>query len=265
MSKSDSLGDRMKGYESVTKFKALKRTPVIIRIDGKAFHTWTKHLSKVDPTLKDDPFSELMLRCMSGTTNMLVSNIQNAVLGYTQSDEISILLNDWKTLETDQWFGNTIQKMASVAASMSTAYFNRAYTELTAVVSATPAMFDARVFNVPKEEVANYFIWRQQDATRNSVQMLGRHYFSHKEMHKKNVSNIQDMLMESHGVNWNDLDTWKKRGSCSVRGGFDESMAGTPDGIKMIKTPHDRVEIDKEIPIFTKDRAYIEDLLVAKA
>ncbi len=245
--KSDSLGDRMKGYESAFKHSLVNRTPVIIRIDGKAFHTWTKQLNVLDGELEHDPFSSVMNSAMLRTTKALVHNVQNAVLGYTQSDEISILLNDWKTLETDQWFGNNIQKIASVSASIATAHYNAAIryilNEYPAGSEFTDAMFDARVFNLPKEEVVNYFVWRQQDATRNSVQMLGRHYFSHKEMHKKNVSDIQDMLMEKHSINWNDCDTWKKRGSCVVH--------------KM----NEGVSIDKEIPIFTQDRTYIEELL----
>lgn len=237
--KGDSLGDRMKGYEKVTKTKLMKRTPVIIRIDGKAFHTWTRNLKGIDPGLSKDPFSDVMHDAMSRTTQLLVENIQNAVLGYTQSDEISILLNDWKRLETSQWFDNSIQKMASVAASMATAYFNN-FIVTQGIGITEPAMFDARVFNLPKEEVANYFIWRQQDASRNSVQMLGRHYFSHKEMDRKNVSQVQDILMLDKGVNWNDIETWKKRGTCV----YNETGLG--------------VCVDCEIPIFTQDRGYIE-------
>lgn len=235
-----SLGDRMKKYESASQTKLLRRTPVIIRIDGKAFHTWTKRLKAVDPSLEKGPFSELMHKCMLHTTEHLYNNIQNAALGYTQSDEISILLNDWKRHETDQWFDSKVQKMVSVAASMATAYFNFIYTHLGKgdVVDYDPAMFDARVFNLPKEEVTNYFIWRQQDASRNSVQMLGRFYFSHKEMNGKNNSQVQDMLMEHHGVNWNDISEWKKRGSCV-----------------------DYLGQDDTIPIFTQERYYIENLL----
>jgi len=222
-----------------------------------------------------------MNTAMAKPTHQLVHNIQNAVLGYTQSDEISILLNDWKTLETDQWFGNSLQKMVSVSASMATVYFNQAvrialqeqhastfYKKILGGEEIfTPGMFDARIFNLPKEEVANYFIWRQQDASRNSVQMLGRHYFSHREMHEKNVSNIQDMLMEDHCVNWNDLATWKKRGTCVTRckpciiEGSD--LLGREGGMRSTAVyPTTSLVIDKEIPIFTQDRDYIEQLLL---
>lgn len=256
--KYDDFSTRMKRYESVPKNFLTKRTPVIIRIDGKAFHTWTKKLKHVDESLETNPFSNVMVKCMSYTMHMLVENIQNAVLGYTQSDEISILLNDWKTLQTDAWFNNNIQKMTSISASMATAYFNQAYASEFGEMTTPPAMFDARVFNLPKDEVANYFVWRQQDATRNSIQMLGQYYFSHSEMHKKNVSNIQDMLMAEHNVNWNDLETWKKRGTCVKR----ITAAGMDDGVTFHTIrPAKILTLDKDIPIFTADRAYIEDLL----
>lgn len=230
-----SIGDRMKNYEATSKTKLLCRTPVIIRVDGKAFHTWTRRLDV--PT--DDPFNQDMHDMMDMTTMFLMQHIQNAVLAYTQSDEISILLNDWKKLNTDQWFGNSVQKMASVSASIATASFNhwarnRGYINNISDV----ALFDSRVYNVPKEEVVNYFLWRQQDATRNSVQMLGRHHFSQHQMHGKKVWQVQDMLMLEKGVNWNDLDVWKKRGTCVTEDGLDEN-----------------------IPIFSKDRDYIDKLL----
>lgn len=234
--KGDSLGDRMKGYEKVTRTSLIRKTPVIIRIDGKAFHTFTKRF--------DRPFSNVMNDLMVNTTSYLCRNIQNAVMGYTQSDEISILLNDWSELETQQWFGGGLQKIVSVSASMATGAFNTHYRSLFPDNKGEVdiALFDSRAFNVPKEEVVNYFVWRQQDASRNSVQMLGRAYFSHKELHQKNNSDIQDMLMLQHNVNWNDIDTWKKRGTCVVK----------TDGIW---------KPDYEIPIFTKDREYIENLL----
>lgn len=245
---NDSLGDRMKGYESTSKSNLLRRTPAIIRIDGKAFHTWTKGLKHVDSSLIYSPFSRIMHQCMVNTTNLLVANIQNAVLGYTQSDEISILLNDWKKFETEQWFNGGVQKIVSVAASMATAFFNREFSKIpNAQLWDKPAMFDARVYNIPEKEVANYFVWRQNDASRNSIQMLGHFYFSQKQMHGKNNSEVQDMLMLEKKTNWNDIDSWKKRGTCVVR----DPESGT-------------VLLDEEVPIFTKDRDYINKLLVAE-
>ena len=256
--KNDSLGDRMKGYENVSKNKLMKRTPAIIRIDGKAFHTWTKQLSNVDDSLNDSPFSVKMNQAMAQTTEMLVKNIQNAVFGYTQSDEISILLNDWKTLTTDQWYGNDVQKIVSVAASMATAYFAEACPSTSRRFFA-PAMFDARVSNYPREEVTNYFVWRQQDATRNSINMLGQFYFSHKQLQGKNVSQVQDMLMGMDTpVNWNDIDTWMKRGTCVTR---DARRLLFSNGKLKGYWPESGIRIDREIPIFTADRRYVEQFL----
>jgi len=258
--KKDSLGDRMKTYESVPKHFLMRRTPVIIRIDGKAFHTFTKRFER--------PFSDVMHTLMVHTTEHLVRNIQNAVLGYTQSDEISILLNDWKTLETDQWFNGNVQKMASVSASMATGYFNAAYHEYCDSNSDSQidfmketAFFDSRVYNVPHEDVVNYFVWRQQDASRNSVQMLGRAYFSHKQLHAKNNSQIQDILMLEKGVNWNDIETWKKRGTCVQR------IIVRDDGIIDLdskwQTVKPRIVVDDEIPIFTQVRGYVSKHLTS--
>lgn len=234
----DSLGNRMKTYESVSKSKLMRRTPVIIRLDGKAFHTWTKGLER--------PFDEGLSNLMADTTKALCENIQNVVLAYTQSDEISLLLKDWTELNTEQWYDASIQKMVSVSASIATAYFNEY--RLNYFPTKPPAMFDARVFNIPVPEVPNYFIWRQQDATRNSVQMLGQSEFSHKELQGKSNNSVQDMLMLERGINWNDIETWKKRGLCVVRKFSDgEVQSG--------------FTIDTEIPIFTQNREFITKYL----
>lgn len=233
MNKS-SIGDRMKGYEAVPKIKLQRRTPVIIRLDGKAFHTWTRWLKSYDTSLTKSPFSDIMFNTMSTTMVNLAAGIQNASFAYAQSDEISILLNDWKTFKTDQWFGATVQKMASISASMATAFFNDALKEQPAPL----ALFDARVFNIPKEEVANYFVWRQQDATRNSINMLAQYYFSHNELQGLNTDKVQEKLFTERDINWNDIPTWQKRGYCATSNNFDPN-----------------------IPIFTQDRDYIEQHL----
>lgn len=241
----DSLGDRMKKYECVTKTHLMARTPVIIRLDGKAFHTFTKKINEQnDPSLKKGPFSHHLHWIMNQTMRDLGVEIQNCKFGYTQSDEISLLLTDWNKLTTDQWFGGNIQKIVSVSASIATASFNYYFSHLFSSVSGV-AHFDSRVFNLPKEEVTNYFIWRQQDTTRNSINMLGQHYFSHKQLHGKNVSQVQDMLMKEHDINWNDLETWKKRGSC-----FHTNLPLQEDG--------SREPIIDEIPIFTQDREFVD-------
>lgn len=257
MSDRTSLGDRMKGYEQIPRTYLMRRNPVIIRLDGKAFHTFTRGMMK--------PFDEVLQKTMQDTMKYLCENIQNCKLGYTQSDEITLLLIDHEELNTDAWFGNNIQKMASVSASMATLAFNTAYTnnvmdymysncvdygtnfktEEAKIQSETyrnklnKALFDSRVFSIPKEEVCNCFLWRQQDATRNSIQSVGQANFSHKELHKKSVKMIQEMLFTEKDINWNDYPTTNRRGSCCIR----------VDGQWII---------DNEIPIFSQDRNYVE-------
>lgn len=235
--KKATLGNRMKGYENVFKRRLLRKTPVIIRIDGKAFHTFTKVITEdFDPSSAYGP-SELMHLVMMSTMLKLCANTQNCVLGYTQSDEISLLLRDWDKHETEQWFDGNLQKIASVSASMATSYFAKAWHD---EFNYYPnALFDSRTYNVPQSEVCNYFIWRQQDATRNSVQFIARKHFSHKRLIGKNNSEIQDMLFKEHDCNWNEYATWKKRGAC-------------------IYKDVNRLYKDENIPIFTQDRNYIE-------
>ena len=234
MTDKSGLGDRMKRYEHVSRNVLTRRTPVILRVDGRAFHTFTKRVGF------EVPFDEMLSSIMVDTAVNLMHEIQGAKLAYGQSDEISVLITDYDTLQTDAWFGNVIQKMVSIAASVATVRFN-ASLQYWKPALAFPAQFDARVFSIPKEEVANYFIWRQQDASRNSVSMVAQSHFSHKKLQGKNVSQMQDMLMAEHGVNWNDTPTHFKRGFC-IRG-------------------NDGIVVDREVPIFTEDREYIERLV----
>ena len=243
-----TLGNRMKEYENVSKHFLLRRTPVVVRVDGKAFHTFTRKINSMNDISSAIGPSEKMHAVMMNTAQAMFSQMQNCVLAYTQSDEISFLLRDWDKHETEQWFNGNIQKIASVSAAMAATYFNAFWKEWFSeeVTNINDlALFDARVFNVPKEEVTNYFIWRQQDASRNSVQMIARKFFSHKQLHGKNNSEIQDMLMLQHNVNWNDYNTWKKRGACIVG-------RNQPDSFDFW---------DEDIPIFTQDRKYIEQYL----
>ena len=278
---NDELGKRMKEfYEQVPKTKLVRRMPVAIRIDGKAFHTFTKGFQK--------PFDDFLIKSMQETTKYLCENIQGCVLGYTQSDEITLILVDYKTLETSAWFDYEVQKMCSVSASIATMAFNRAFEKITRdfrrrvnncftctteedkLVTAYEkaiekgAMFDARVFNIPKEEVTNLIYWRQLDATRNSIQMVGQANFSHNELHGKSCNKIQDMLLTEKDINWNDFLTHKKRGSCCVKS--DTTITGTTvleNGeveTTTIERPH--WYIDTEIPIFKgEDRSYIDKLI----
>ena len=279
---NDELGKRMKEfYEQVPKTRLVRRTPVAIRIDGKAFHTFTRGFEK--------PFDEVLGKAMRETMKYLCENIQGCVLGYTQSDEITLILIDYKKLTSSAWFDYEVQKMCSIAASMATMAFNRIfcdniqsyafdwktpmtpqsvsiqenhikYVETLKKAAYKGAMFDARVFNIPKEEVANLIYWRQLDATRNSIQMVGQANFSHSELQNKSCNQIQDMLFQERDINWNDFPTHLKRGSCCVKSDVSVTFATEHEDGSVttgaVERPH--WEIDLEIPIFKEEgRQYI--------
>lgn len=264
----DSLGDRMKShYENIPKTHLTRREPVIIRIDGKAFHTFTRGFQR--------PFDNILIESMQETMKYLCENIQGCKLGYCQSDEISLLITDYETINTAAWFDYQVQKMCSISASMATLAFNRAFNEkvesanidsyvglnvgfeyLSALDKAVEkgAMFDARCFSIPKEEVCNYFQWRQMDCTRNSIQMVGQANFSHKELQNKKNADIQEMLFSQKGINWNDFSTVEKRGSCCIKD-FEKKVINFQTQEEVIRKVWG---IDKNIPIFSQDRNYIE-------
>ena len=270
---NDELGKRIKeNYEARARTYLTRRTPVAIRIDGKAFHTFTRDFAK--------PFDAILVTTMQRTMKYLCENIQGTVFGYCQSDEITIILQDYATLTTDAWFDYQVQKICSVAASMATMAFNKAFkseiekTQMEYHFGMTPqcveyqeemanyfktllaaektgAMFDARCFNIPKEEVCNLIYWRQLDATRNSIQMVGQASFSHSELQGKSCNDIQDMLMLQKGINWNNYPTHLKRGSACIKEEYSEGDA--------LRT---RWIIDTEMPILKgEDRKYVEDLI----
>lgn len=266
--KRDSLGDRMKNYyENRAKTYLTRRMPVIIRLDGKAFHTFTKGLKK--------PYDKIFHNTMNATMKYLCENIQGCKLGYTQSDEITLLLTDYDTLDTDAWFDNNVQKICSVSASMATMVFNAVFSELyhnamfeeedptinpyfdVLFKKLNTAMFDSRCFNIPADEVTNCFIWRQQDATRNAIQMLGQCNFSHKELQGKSCNDIQDMLMTQKGINFNDMPTEFKRGVCCVKEEYATVDLSTYSG-PIEPITRTRWVLDKEIPVFTQDRSYVD-------
>ena len=271
---NDELGMRMKElYEGVPKTRLVRRMPVAIRIDGKAFHTFTRGFQK--------PFDEILVKSMQDTMKYLCENIQGCVLGYTQSDEITLILVDYKHLNSDAWFDYEIQKMCSIAASMATMAFNKAfasnvakqskrlykeyleekdasYIDALEIAMNKGAMFDARCFNIPKEEVCNLIYWRQLDATRNSIQMVGQANFSHKELQNKSCNMIQEMLFSEKGINWNDYPTYLKRGSCCIKTTIQNPNVDIKDGAY----PKSIWMIDLDIPIFKGDgRQYIDKLI----
>ena len=270
---NDALGQRMKTYyEAIPKTKLMRRTPVAIRIDGKAFHTFTKGFKK--------PFDEVLVAAMQNTMKYLCENIQGAVFGYCQSDEITIILQDYATLTTDAWFDYEVQKMCSIAASMATMAFNKYFAkEVDAYCSnlnnsgvqanryiaakLRGAMFDARVFNIPKEEVTNLIYWRQLDATRNSIQMVGQANFSQADLHGKTCNEIQDMLMTQKGINWNDFPVYLKRGSaCTKKEKVVTVEYASSNGIIATVTTRSEWVIDLDMPILKgENRKYVEDLI----
>ena len=249
----DTLGDRMKSYENSYRVSLPIRMPVVIRIDGKAFHTYTKSCKK--------PVDEGLVDCMNITAKYLCQNVQGCQLAYVQSDEISLLLNNYETLETQPWFDNNLQKMASVSASMAGAIFTLESPKIwsdnddSTFPIYKPAFFDSRVFLLPKEEVTNYFIWRQQDATRNSVQMLARTLYSHKQCENKNNSELQEMIFQK-GLNWNDCPTPQKRGRCIIKQAL-TLLSKNPLTDETVTTVRHEWIVDNEIPVFTQDRQYI--------
>ena len=269
MNKKDSLGDRMKQYESVSKNFLMKKNPVIIRLDGKAFHTFTRGFEK--------PFDNIIETAMTEAMLYLCKNIQGCVLGYTQSDEITLALCDYQNIDTGAWFEYNVQKMVSVSAAMATYAFNMVLDNIAADSFAEAgnqrnkttdiimrkrnkgAFFDARAFSLPRNEVVNCFIWRQQDATRNSIQALAQSLYSHNELQGINCNNLQDKMFTEKGVNWNDLTTYQKRGACAVKRMMKKKVTLKDGSSTIIERP--KWIMDLNIPIFTQDRDYINSLL----
>ena len=271
---NNDLGKRMKeNYEDIFKNKLMRRAPVIIRTDGRVFHTFTRGFKK--------PFDDILIKSMQETMKYLCENIQGCVLGYTQSDEISLLLVDYKNLNSSAWFDYEVQKICSIAASMATMAFNKSFTknaeefmtdcaasyEMEGLCSKGTeeyklcevyqkaiekgAMFDARCFNIPKEEVTNYFYWRQLDAIRNSIQMIGQANFSHNILQYKTCEDIKDMLYVKNEIVWELLPIHKQRGSCCIKQDYIYENILRKQWV-----------IDNNIPLFKDEgRDYIEVLV----
>lgn len=293
----DDLGTRMKTfYENIPKTRLMRRVPVAIRLDGKAFHTFTRGFQK--------PFDFVLMDTMQQTMKYLCENIQGCVFGYTQSDEITLILVDYQKFTSSAWFDYEVQKICSISASMATMAFNRFFaqevdkwgvetfgyewyeggtndpevanspewklSEIYSKAIKKGALFDARCFNIPKEEVTNLIYWRQLDATRNSIQMVGQAHFSHNELQDKTCNMIQDMLMTKYGINWNDFTIPCKRGTACIK-----VATKVTENIKREPQPfgEDRVTttiieekpiwiIDKNMPILKgEDRKYVDDLI----
>lgn len=197
----DTLGDRIKSYEAASNYKLSPNSVVIIRVDGKAFHTYTKRFHK--------PFSNALIETMAVATEKTARSMQGFKLAYTQSDESTFMISDFDTHESKAWFNYEINKIVSITASTFTAYFNQ---EIKKHVSpnSSLAMFDARAFVVPRDDWQNVFVWRQRDWERNSVQMLGNSQYSHKELQGVSNKELKNKLRTEKMRDWDALkDSYK--------------------------------------------------------
>jgi len=193
-----TLGGRMKSYEAVTRSVLLPNSYTVLRVDGRAFHSYLRDAER--------PFDAAFITDMGAVGQALCKEVSGTTFAYGQSDEISLLLDDTDQ-QSQPWFGGVVQKMASVAAGVATA----------ALISQRGPdrlpHFDARVFTLPSlYEVANYFLWRQRDAVRNSISMAAQAKFSHQQLNRVKTNQMQEMLFQQHGINWNDYPAVQKRG-----------------------------------------------------
>lgn len=261
MNKNDSLGNRMKDYENSYRLYLPKRQAVIVRIDGRVFHSFTKGFNR--------PYDTLFASCMWQTTKQLCENIGGCVFGYTQSDEISLVLVDYKDINTEPWFGNNLQKIVSVSASMATLFFNQAFAIMiknegtgngtclahTIALEKRQATFDSRAFIIPREEVLNYFYFRQLDCKRNSIQLLGQAHFSHNQLQNKNCDEIQEMLWQEHEINWANEPNWFKNGVSIYKKSMEVEHT-MPDGT-IVKAERNKWFVDRDTPVFTQNKDFI--------
>lgn len=248
-------------YEDVFRHSIPQRTYGILRIDGKAFHTFTKGLPR--------PYCPELSWAMDDAALQLCRSMQGARLAYGQSDEYSFLFSDFDKTDSQMWLNGNIQKMASVSASIFTAYFNEAWRTIAPQLRKkstpyTPAMFDARVFVIPsRTEVMNYFVWRQQDATRNSLTMLASAHYSHRELLGQKAASKHDLLY-AKGINWNNEPTSFKRGRVVLQQTTQREVSFVHKKTKETMTnviEEASWSIDNEIPMFQQDHSYLERLV----
>lgn len=242
--------DRMKRYSSSSKQNLMRGVPVILHINGKSFHSYAKNFQK--------PFDEVLLESMRKSILYLCKHIQGCVFGYTQSDKISLLLIDYQTHHSDAWYDYDVQKICSDAAAMSTMIFNKIFREQVALLSKEDAheterlysqkiglaKFMVHAYNVPKNDVCNYFIWKQNDCRNNSVMQVGKWYLDANELNGCSIERIQEKLLDKHQIDWNDYPIHLQRGSCCIK--------------TRNVNEHGKWIIDMNPPIFAQDRDYIE-------
>jgi tRNA(His) guanylyltransferase len=259
---NDSLGDRIKDqYECRTRYLLPRRTYTLLRLDGKAFHTYTRGLKKpFDGDLSDD---------LDAAIIAMLPELQGSVFAYTQSDEISVLLTDFATPGTCAWFDGNLQKMVSVASSIMTAEFNKnRWGRFLGDTKNMPpsAYFDCRAFTIPdRTEVMNYFRWRQQDCIRNSVSMVAQSKFSHKDLQGKSQSQMHEMLFNRFQINWaKDFTDGEKNGRVIVKETFTSEPTWVADeaNFKVVPEVVERTRwVSKGAWEFTKDEGKLLSMI----
>jgi len=188
-----SLGDRMKLHEGAYRRHLTRRMPVVVRVDGRAFHSMTKKWKC------SRPFDSQIIYAMLNAATALANEMQGFKVAYIQSDEASFVMTDYDGLHSQGWFDYNHSKIVSISASIMSGRFNTGYLGR----NNGDAQFDSRAFNVPREDVSNYFLWRGLDWHRNSIHMYASSVFSHKQLHKKNQNDMKNMLKEE-GKSWED-------------------------------------------------------------
>ena len=260
---TSEIGKRMKQYEDVNNLRLIDKLPVVIRLDGVNFHSFTKDMER--------PFDKIVTKSMQQTMLKLCKAIPGCVFGYTQSDEITLVLADYKNPLSQPWYGYVKRKLESVTASMTTKFFDNSYTsELVNNIDALKendvdvygnkigeAMFDCRAFNLPVHEVVNNLIWRQYDCMRNSVLAVGHMNFSHSELQNKSCNQIKEMLISQKGIDWDKLPTNIRLGSCAIKSETRIPTDKNEDGFIM----RDKWEIVNDIPVFSKNKEYINRVI----
>jgi tRNA(His) guanylyltransferase len=262
----DALGERMKSYEDVNRTYLTAGIPKLLRLDGKAFHTLLRGAEK--------PYDISVMDSMVKAAAAVMKEIGgSARFAYIQSDECSIAINDKMTIDSEPWFGNNVQKMVSISSAIMSVNFTQAFNDpntkhrfaiptaqVDAVALMRPAYFDARIFQVPNVvEMHNAVLWRQFDASKNSISQYARSYFSHKELQNKNGSEMQDMMMLQKNFNWNNAPTWTKRGVLVYR--IDRSrkddIVSTCKNLEII---NGNIAVDWEIPKFSEEPSFLVNL-----
>jgi tRNA(His) 5'-end guanylyltransferase len=270
----------MKTYENAFSNKFPIKHPLILRLDGVHFHTNVKRWNC------KKPFDPELIDAMQFTAKVLCESISGAKIAYVQSDEITILIRDDMDFGTMPWYDKKINKIMSVVAAKASNAFNYCYHQMRGdawenedgemvyegktITLPDMAEFDCRGYILPENEINNAFLWRQNDCISNSVQMLGRAHFSHKELQRKSNDDIKSMLIKNRDTDWDELATECQRGACIIRKQFPKKIPSRDDKGLIMHGLFDTImvpawTIDTEIPIFTEDTEYINQFMHREA